>query len=90
MINLFKNKKGVAAFFYFMIGVLFFVLGMALAPALTKTTDESRSTSQLNCSNNSISNQDKSVCYQLDAIPPVYVGIIFGFAGIIITRLLGG
>jgi len=91
------NKKGVAAFYYFMIGILFFLLGLALAPALITTTDETTNysgnstyTQNLDCSNSSISNQDKSVCYQLDSIPAVYVGIIFGFGGIIILRLMGG
>lgn len=80
------NNKGAAVLVYFMLGVVFFILGMALAPALTQTTGEGRT--QLDCSNSSISNQDKAVCTQLDSIPPFFVGLVFGLAGIIIGRII--
>ncbi len=81
------NKKGIAVFIYFMMGVLFFVLGLALAPALTENSDEVRE--DLDCSNESISNQNKAICYQVDVISPVFIGVIFGIAGIAITRIVG-
>lgn len=86
------NKKGMAAFYLFMVGVVFFLLGIALAPALNEVIqgDDVMNSTQLDCNNNSISNQNKAICYQVDAIPPLFIGIIFGFAGIIITRLIGG
>ncbi len=81
-----KSKKGMAAIYYFMIAILFFVVGLAIAPALINTSDESQT--ELDCTNSSISNQDKSVCYQIDSMAPVYIGIIFGLGGIIIARLI--
>jgi hypothetical protein len=83
------DGKGSAAFVYFMIGILFFVLALALAPSLTDTTNQARNSDNLDCSNSSISNQDKSVCYQVDSMPPLYLAFIFGLGGIILTRLLG-
>lgn len=85
------NKKGMAAFYLFMVGVVFFVLGLALAPALNDVIQGEgvRGSNGLDCSNTSISNQNKAVCYQVDAIPPLFVALIFGFGGIIITRLIG-
>jgi hypothetical protein len=80
------NKKGIAAFYFFMIGIVFFLLGLALAPALVDTSGEAQT--ELDCTNNSISNQDMSVCYQIDSIPPLYVGVIFGLAGMILMRLV--
>ncbi len=80
------NNKGVAAFYYFMMAILFFWLGLALAPALTDTTNEAQN--ELDCSNSSISNQDKSVCYQVDSISPIYIAVIFGLGGILFTRLI--
>jgi len=80
------NKKGMAFLIYFMIGVVCFVLGMALAPSLTETSNEAQTA--LNCSSSSISNQDKAVCYQMDVTPPFYIGILFGIAGIILTRMV--
>lgn len=82
-----RGKQGTATIVYFMIGVLFFVLGLALAPALKDTTGESRD--ELDCSNSSISNQDKGVCYQLDTFTPLYIGLLFGFASIILIRIMG-
>ena len=43
------NKKGSLAIVYFMIGVVFFFLGMALAPALVDTSGEAYD--NLNCTN---------------------------------------
>ena len=83
------NKKSQASFFvYFMIGILFFLLGLAFAPALIHTTGEVRT--NLNCSNSSISNQDKAVCYQIDTFTPLFVAVMFGFGGIILTRIMRG
>ena len=83
-----KGKQGQVIFVYFMIGVVFFLLGLALAYPLTQTTGEAQE--ELDCSNESISNQNKSVCYQVDSMTPLYIGLIFGLAGILLTRLLGG
>ncbi len=80
------NKKGLAMMVYFMIGVVCFLLGMALAPVLTQTSGEAQT--ELNCSSSSITNQDKAVCYQMDVIPPFYIGILFGISSIILTRLV--
>ena len=80
------NNKGSAAFVYFMLGVIFFLLGLAIAPGLTETINESRD--NLDCSNSSISNQDKSVCYQMDAVPALWIGIMFGLGGLILARMI--
>lgn len=87
MIN---DKRGVAVFVYFMLGVIFFLLGLALAPALSDTinSDTVRGSDGLNCSNSSISNQDKAICTQVDSIPPLWIGVMFGFAAIILGRIL--
>lgn len=82
------DKKGTVALYLFMLGIVFFFLGMALAPSLTDTTNESRT--ELDCSNASIINQNKAVCYQMDSMPPLYVGFIFGIAGIILGRVFLG
>lgn len=83
------NKRGTVALVYLMLGVLFFLLGMALAPALTDTTNQARDSDNLDCSNASISNQDKAICYQVDTFPPLFIGILFGFGGLILARLMG-
>ncbi len=84
------NKRGVAAFVYFMLGVVFFVLGLALAPVLNDTIqgDEVRGSDGLDCSNETISNQYKSVCTQVDSFNPLWIGIMFGFGAILLGRVL--
>lgn len=87
------NKKGQAVLIYsFMIGMLCFVLGIALSPSLHTTIagNSVMNSSQLDCYNSSISNQNKSVCTQVDTFPPIYTGIIFGLAGFAISAGLGG
>lgn len=79
-----KGKKGTAIFFVLMMGIVFFVLGLAIAPAIQEVTWESTHNDYYNCSDSSISNQDKAVCTQTDAMMPLYVGIVFGLAGILI------
>lgn len=78
------NKRGYAIFFAFMMGIVFFLLGMALAPALKDVTTEARNDSQLDCSNISISDQNKAICTQIDIFQPLYVGVIMGLAGLIL------
>ncbi len=79
-----RNKKGLALFFYMMIGIVFFVLGIALAPALVQTVDESMADPLLNCSTTT-DNQTKAVCRSMD-IQKLFVGVVFGLAGMIIFR----
>ena len=80
--------KAQALLVYFMIGILFFILGMALAYPLNSVMSENMNNNQLNCTNSTMSNQDKGVCRTLDVIPPVFVGVIFGLGGMLIVRVL--
>jgi hypothetical protein len=80
------DKRGSTIFVFLMLGVVFFILGMALAPGLQQVTEEAMGADQLDCNNASISNQDKAVCTSVDFMQPFYVGIVFGLASV----LLGG
>lgn len=78
------NKKGQASiFFLIMMGVVFFFLGLALAPALNTTINESLDDPVLNCSTTT-DDQTKAVCTSMD-MNKLYTGIIFGLAGIILA-----
>lgn len=85
-----KNKSGQTAIFAFMMGIVFFILGMALSPVLNDVVqgDEVNGVNGLNCSNPDISNQDKAYCTQTDLMPPVLLGIIFGMGGLLLGRLM--
>ncbi len=81
------NKKAQGnVFVYLMIGIVFFVLGLALTPALTDVATEATSTSQLNCTNtSSLTDQNKAVCTSIDIQPFLFMGTIFGLAGLLLT-----
>jgi len=80
------NKKGMAVFFLLMIGIVFFILGLALTPILTDAATESTSTAQLNCSNtSSLTDQDKAVCTSIDIQPFLFLGTVFGLAGMLLA-----
>ena len=80
------NKKAQAnVFVLLMIGIVFFVLGLALTPGATDVTNEAMSSEELNCSNASITDQDQAVCASLDVMPPLYFGTILGLAGVVLA-----
>lgn len=80
------NKKATTAFFLLMMGIVFFLLGLALANPIKEVAGDSRT--ELNCTNTTISNQNKAVCTQFDLYQPVYVGLLFGLAGVLIGALI--
>jgi len=75
------NKRGATILLVLMLGVLFFLVGMALAPALNETTAEARADTGLNCSTTTDS-QTKAICTSID-IQQLYIGLIFGLAGLV-------
>lgn len=78
------NKRGQTIFYMMMMGVVFFLLGLALAPALHETVSEQTDSVLLNCSNTSISDQNKAVCTSLDILPTAFFMVLMGLAGILI------
>ena len=78
------KKKGSSLLVMLMLGVLFFILGLAIAPALSTTVDEAMSTTELNCSDTSITNQQKAECTSIDVQRFLFIGLIFGMAGILL------
>lgn len=81
------NKRGNAIFFLLMMGVVFFLLGLALAPALKDVASEAMSTPELNCSATDITDQDQATCTSIDVMQPIYTGIVFGLAGLLIAAI---
>ena len=81
------NKSGQVAFVSLMVGILCFVLGLALSPAVKDiiTSSTVMGVDGMNCDAVDISNQDKAICKSLDLFVPLFTGLIFGLAGILIT-----
>ena len=88
MVQVFSNKRGVSIFFLLMVGVVFFLLGLALTPALVETSNEAMATPELNCSNTSISDQDKAVCTSIDIQSFLFFGTIMGLGAMIMAGVV--
>lgn len=84
------SSKGSAVLVYFMVGVLFFVVGLSLATPLIKvvTSDGVMGVDGLNCSSVNVTNYYKGVCMSVDVLSPMFIAIIFGLAGILISKIL--
>jgi len=80
------NKRGTSIFFGLMIAIIFFLLGLALAPALKDVTGESMQSPLLNCSSTT-NDTFKAVCTSID-IQQLFIGIIFGIGGLVIWRIV--
>ena len=78
------DKNGFVVFWAFMIGTLFFLLGLALAPSIKDVISEATTTAELNCSNETISQQDQAICTQMDLMNFLFIGLLFGMAGFIL------
>ena len=76
-------------FFSLMMGMVFFLIGLALTPVISEIVDESTSSAELNCSNESLGQQDRAVCTSIDMNKFLFLGTIFGLAGIIIGGVVG-
>ncbi len=82
------NKKGQTVFFLLSLSIVFIVLALALTPALTDVTSEAMDSPQLNCSNSSISDQDKAVCTSLDIFPFLYIVTLLGLMGLLLKGII--
>lgn len=80
-----KGKLGQTLFVAFMLGVVCFILGLALGKPMTDVVTDSMT--QLDCSNSTITDQTKAVCTSLDLFVPLMTGLIFGLAGLLIGGL---
>jgi len=84
------GKRGVGnLFFIIMIGLVFILLALALTPGLREVTNDSMNSSQLDCANESISDQNKAVCDSVDIMPFLYGVAIVGLAGLLLKGAFG-
>ena len=81
------NKKGqLTILVMFMVGFLFFLMGLYLAPAMNETINEQMNDVQLNCSTTTDA-QTKAVCTSMD-LQKLYIGLIFGLAGVVLSGVI--
>lgn len=84
------NKKAQGnLFFVLMMGVIFILLALAITPGIRDVTTDAMNSSQIDCFNESISDQNKAVCDSIDIQPFLYVVAIIGLAGILLKGAFG-
>ena len=84
-----RNKGQVSVFFILMMAVVFFILGLALTPAIMQSISEYSNTGGINCSvgNSSQSDTNKANCTSLDTMQFLFIGTIFGLAGLLLSAI---
>lgn len=80
------NRRGQVFFVTLMLFVTIIILGLALAPSLKIFSDTARNSTTstnlgLDCSNTSISNNDKANCVATDLMMPYFIGFIIFMGG---------
>jgi hypothetical protein len=83
------NKKGQFPVFYlFMIGVIIFLLTFGIASSLVKNSDQV--STDMDCSNVSISTTEKISCTVVDTVVPFFLAIIIGLGGMVMVAKVAG
>lgn len=75
-----RNKKGqFQPFYLFMIAVIIFIVGFALASPLLNSSNHIRN--DMNCSNGNLSVGQHVACTTIDIIPAWLIGLILSLGG---------
>lgn len=84
-----KKKAQGNIFFVLMMGVVFIILALAITPGAREITDEAMASPQIDCFNESISDQNKAVCDSMDIQPFLYGAALVGLAGVLLKGAFG-
>jgi len=79
------NKKGQVFLVGLMLGIVAFMAAMVFIDPLSDVINEARGTTQLDCSNSSISDGHKLTCLEVDILLPAFIGVVIALAGAYIT-----
>lgn len=84
------NKKAQGnVFLLLMLGTIFIILALAITPGAREITNEAMNSPQIDCFNESISDQNKAVCDSIDIQPFLYGAALVGLAGILLKGAFG-
>ena len=76
-----KDRRGQAAMLGLMVGIFIFLLGIGLIDPIADVITESRASSQLDCTNSSISDGQKLTCLAVDLTLPYFIVSLLALAG---------
>ena len=85
----YKKKAQGNIFFVLMLGVVFILLALAITPGIREVTTGAMNSSEIDCFNESISDQNKAVCDSMDIQPFLYGAAIVGLAGVLLKGAFG-
>jgi hypothetical protein len=79
------NNKASVLIYGLILGLTVIVTALALAPSVQDFTDISMNATNMDCSNESISNFDKAACIAVDLNLFYFIGALILIGGIIVT-----
>ena len=79
------NNKASVLIYGLMLGLTVIITALALAPTVQEFTDNAMNSTDLNCSNDSISNFDKAACVAVDLNLFYFIGALILIGGVIVT-----
>lgn len=86
-----RNRRGQALFLTLMLSIFFFMVAFVFIAPLSQVIEETRNTSELDCSNSSITDGKKATCLLVDIYLPYFIGVVLAIAiGLITARFIGG
>ena len=74
------NRRGQVMLVGLMIGIIAFMAAMVFIDPIKDVVTVSRGATQLDCSNDSISDGNKMTCLMVDLLLPGFIGVVFGLA----------
>lgn len=79
------NIRGQVFLIGLMLGIVGFMAAMIFIAPIADVITEARGTTQLDCTNSSISDGHKMTCLLVDLTLPAFIGIVIGVAGALIS-----
>lgn len=85
------NRTGQTMLLGIMLSVFFFMIAFVFIAPLSQIVEDARDSSQLDCSNSSISDGSKATCLITGVMLPYFIGVVLAVAaGLITARFIGG
>lgn len=81
-----KGQAGILYIYGIMVGLVVLLLAFYLAPALSESTNEAMSESNLNCSSTDLSDVNKITCYATDLTLTYFIGFLI----LVALAIIGG
>ena len=72
-----------------MLAIFFFMVAFIFIAPLSDVIDETRQTSELDCSNSTISDGKKATCLMVDIYLPYFIGVVLAISiGVLTARFI--